>query len=144
MGADLKQIFIGVASQRFSFIVNSYFFKGPYVEHDPKTGFVTVCYLATNVAIECIFDQREEDIDCKVALVRNGKLAEGYSVDSNGKLVRQGLAQLLRDRGVRKKLFTNVSGLPLEDRIKVILEDFAKMLREHGTDILSDSGDIFA
>lgn len=135
---DIKKIFIDTAKKLFFFLVDSHGFDGPYIEKVAKTGFVTVFFLRKNLAVECIFDPREEDIDCKIAKVENGEIANEYSVDSNGILVRQGLAKLLRDRGVRDRLFTNLSGLSIEDRIKTTLEDYASMLKAHGYDVLND------
>ena len=138
MTSDIKQIFIDIACKLFFFLVDSHGFDGPYIEKDAKTGFVTVFFLRKNLVVECIFDPREEDIECKIARVENGKIANDYSIDTNGVLVRQDLSKLLRDRGVRDRLFTNVSGLSIEDRIKVTLEDYVSMLKTHGYDVLND------
>ncbi|MDO9162195.1 MAG: hypothetical protein Q8N35_05430 [Methylococcaceae bacterium] len=139
MTPDIKQIFIDFTKNQFSFLVDSHSFDGPYTEKDAKTNFLTVYFLRKNLAVEYIFDPREEDIDCKIARVVNGKIANDYFIDSNGILVRQGLAKLLRDRGVRDRLFTNISGLSIEDRIKVTLEDYVNILKVHGYDALNDN-----
>ena len=138
MVLDTKNIFIDVATNFFGFLVDTHGFDGPYVLQDKKTGFVIVIFRKKNLAVELIFDSREEDIDCKIARVEKGKIAEDYSVDSRGNVVRQSLSKLLREHGVRNSLFTKVTGLSIEDRIKITAKDFLNMLTKYGTELLND------
>lgn len=91
------------------------------------------------LAIECVVNAHEADIDCKVVRLTDGKKAAHYAVDARGVTVREGLASLLRRRGVRERLFAPVSGRDLPDRVKITLQDFARMLRNYGQAILADS-----
>ena len=95
------------------------------------------------LAIECSLDGREGDIACIIALVTNGVKATYRDAiderDKHGARVREYLSKLLERRGVRERLFTRVGELDLQERIKVTLGDFARMLRKHGSDVLSDS-----
>ncbi len=138
MISKIEQQFIDTTQELFLFLVKSHSFSGPYIEHDAKTGFVTISFVGKNLAVECIFDPREEDIDCKIARIVNGKVSEDYSVDYKGDIVRHSLAKLLRDRGVNDRLFTKVSGLSIEDRLKITINDFVNMLKNHGADVLKD------
>lgn len=138
MISEIEQQFIDAAQELFSFLVESHSFAGPYIEHDAKTGFVTIFFVGKNLAVECIFDPREKDVDCKIAKIVNGKIAEDYSVDYKGDTVRLSLAKLLRNRGVNDRLFTKVSGFSIEDRLKITINDFVNMLKNHGADVLKD------
>ena len=96
-----------------------------------------------NLAIQLLLDERGQDVDLKVARVSNGKVTEHYGRDESGKLVRESLFEMLTRKGVRASLFTKVSGMSLEERIPITLEDFSRMLKQHGKDILSDSSLVF-
>ena len=139
MDYDLANYFFEEASKAFAFLVDEYSFAAPQIESNENIDFTIVTFLGKHLAIECILDQREDDIDCKVARVINGKKTSHYSVDENRVRVREGLYSLLRRQGVRDRLFRRVQGLELRERIKVTLSDFAEMLRQHGNAILSDS-----
>jgi hypothetical protein len=143
MKQHIKNLFVDITKRQFSFLSDLYGFEGPHVVEDKKTGFVTVYYQKKNLAIECIFDPREDDIDCKIAKIINGKIPEHFAVDSNGNLVRAGLARLLRDKGIRTRLFSNVSELSQEDRIEVTIEDFVRMLKSHAKQVLNYNLGIF-
>lgn len=91
------------------------------------------------LAIECIVNAHEADLDCKVIRVIDGKKAVHCTVDARGVTVREGLASLLRRLGVRERLFAPVSRRDLPDRVKVTLQAFARMLRNYGQAILADS-----
>jgi hypothetical protein len=95
--------------------------------------------MGRNLAVELILDQRDEDIDCKIVKVVNGKKADAYDIDDRGRRVREGLANLLMRRGVREPLFTKVGKLNLREQIPITVRDFATMLRRHGQDVLADS-----
>ena len=73
----------------------------------------------------------------------NGKETEHYGRDEVGNLVREPLFAMLTRKGVRTNLFTNVSGMSLEKRIPITVEDFSRMLKQHGKDILGDSSSVF-
>lgn len=141
MDRQLANEFSEETSNAFAFLVQEYGFSKPLLEADDTINCAYVTFMGTNLAIECILDVREADIDCKIVRVMNGKKASHYSVDARGVTVREGLASLLRRRGVRERLFAPVSGRDLPDRVKVTLQDFAQMLRNYGQAILADSPD---
>jgi hypothetical protein len=141
MDQQLANYLFDEASRTFGFLVKDYSFAPPQLEVDNKINFATVTFMGKNVALECILDEREADITCKVARVVDGKKTPHYAVDENGVRVREGLFHLLTRRGVREKLFTNVGGLELREKIRIGLADFMQMLKKHGQDILADSPD---
>jgi hypothetical protein len=144
MDQELANYFFDEASRAFEFVVKDYSFAPPQLEVDNKINFATVTFMAKNLALECILDEREEDITVKVALVVNGKKTPHYAVDDNGIRVREGLFHLLSRRGVRDRLFRNVGDLALREKIRITLADFAQMLKNYGEDILADSPDALA
>ena len=139
MDQELANYLLDEASRTFDFLVKDYNFAPPQLEVDNKIHFATVTFMGKNLAFECILDEREEDITCKIARVIDGKKTPYYAVDDNGVRVREGLFHLLTRRGVRERLFRNIGGLDIRDKIRIAFEDFAQMLKNHGQDILADS-----
>lgn len=139
METQLADYFVDEASKAFAFLVNEYSFAPPRLEINDKIHFATVTFMAKNLAVECILDEREEDITCKIAKVIGGKPASDYEFDDNGERVRDGLYNLLVRRGVREQLITPVGGLEFRERIRIKFADCAQMLRKHGQDILADT-----
>ena len=144
MDQGLAEYFFAAAARTFDFLVKDYSFAPPDLELNNKIDFATVTFTGKNLAVECILDEREADITCKIARVINGKKTSDYAVDENGVRVREGLFHLLQRRGVRERLFTSTGDLKLHDEIKTTLSDFAQMLKKHGGDILADSPDALA
>ena len=139
MDTQLANYFFSAASNAFQFLTIDKHFALPTLDVDDQINFATVTFLGKNVAIECILDERDEDVDCKIARVVDGAKVLDYAVDKTGKRVRESLAALLRRRGLRDRIFHDVKGLALRYQITIILEDFALMLRTHASDILNDS-----
>ena len=139
MDQELAEYFFAAAARTFDFLVKEYSFASPDLEVNNKIDFATVTFMGKNLAVECILDEREADITCKIARVIDGKKTTHYAVDENGVRVREGLFHLLQRRGVRERLFTSTGDLKLHDEIKTTLSDFAQMLKKHGGDILADS-----
>jgi hypothetical protein len=139
MNKNLAKIFFELTSKEFAFLVDEYFFEPPYMDLNEKINFVTVTFMGKNLAIECILDEREGDVDCKVARVFSGIKTNHYAVNDKGTRVREDIASLLRRRGVRGKLFSDLRTVSKQDRIRVVLSDFAKMLKKHAPEVLSDS-----
>lgn len=138
MDEKIARMFLDEAARAFSPVLGGVF-APPTLEIDESIQFATVTFLGKNLALECILDPREEDIDCKVARVIDGRKTAHYAVDEHGTRVREGLAPMLRRKGVRGPLFRTVKGRSLEERIPITLEDFARMLAAHGADVLADS-----
>jgi hypothetical protein len=139
MNKQLAKYFFDETYKTFAFLVHDYNFDPPRLEVDEKISFAYVIFMGKNLAVECILDEREGDVTCKIARVINGTKTSYYGVDEKGVRVREALSSLLERRGVRELIFTRVTGLAFHDRIKVTLADFAQMLRKYGVDILADS-----
>ena len=141
MDQKLANYLFNEASRTFDFLVKHHDFAPPKLEVDNKIDFATITFMGKNLAVECILDEREADITCKIARVIDGKRTPYYAVDDNRVRVREGLFHLLTRRGVRENLFRNIGGLDVRQKISIALEDFAQMLKKHGQDILADSPD---
>lgn len=139
MNRELIKFFFDEASKAFAFLVNEHYFGAAQMDVDRKINFATVTFLGRNLAIECIIDEREGDVTCKIARVIDGRKTAYYSVDDKGTRVREALSSILKRRDVRGRLLTSVGGLDFREQIKITLADFARMLREYGQQILDDS-----
>lgn len=139
MKTELRRTFHEIVRVNLGFLLAEGRFTGPYPELDAKTGIFTVVFTGTNLAVEFVLDERDEDITCTVARMVDGQPALDYAVDTHGSLVRASLPQLLRARGIRNKLFTQVTGLPLKDQIPITLRDYACMLQTYGQMVLDDN-----
>jgi len=139
MDHQLAEYFLDEASKAFAFMVSEHSFDAPRLQVDDKINFAFVVFMGKNLALECVLDEREADIDCKVARVIGEKRTTFYAVDEAGTRVREGLTSLLRRRGIRERLFEKVGELDLRRRIKVTLGDFASMLKKHGEEVVNDS-----
>lgn len=143
MNSELLETFRSQAEELFLFLSYEHGFTGPQLTIDERLSLTTITFKKRNLAVQLIFDERGEDIDCKVARVISGRVTECYARDETGALVRESIVSILSRKGVRSRLFTNVSGISLGKRILITLEDFARMLREYGEDILNDSPSVF-
>ena len=139
MDKKLAQYFFDATREIFSFLTKEYSFLEPQFEIDEKINFAYTIFMAKNLAIEFILDERESDVDCKISRVVDGKKTSFFTVDKRGVRVREALHSLLARRSVREGLFTRVAELNILDRINVTLTDFSKMLQKYGQDILNDS-----
>ena len=102
MNLELTKIFFDERSKAFAFLVTEHGFKPPTLEANRLIHFATVTFMGTNLALECIFDEREAWIEFKVARVVNGEKAQEYAVDQTGNRVGDSLFLMLHKRGVRK------------------------------------------
>lgn len=136
MKTELQRLFFEEVKKNFEFLRAK--FKGPFPQLDEKTGIFHVLFIGSNLAIEFILDERDEDIACKILRVVDGQPTSYYAIDSYGRRVRGELANLLMLHGVRDKLFRQVTGLSLKDQIPIILGDYARMLQRYGQMVLDD------
>ena len=137
MKSQISERFLTEVSKTLSFLHEEYGFGCPRLETELPANMAEVVFLGRNLAIEFILDERERDVSCKIARVVNGKKTNAYELDKNGTVVRDSFTNLLLRRGVRPK-FTNVGQLTFEEMIPVTLSDFARLLRAHGNEVLSD------
>ena len=132
MDTELSQLFFKETSNIFRFLVTDYSFSQPKFEIDEQIGFVIVTFMSREIAFECILDESENDITCKVVKVMNAKKVNNFSVNDKGERVREDLASLLRRKGIRDRLFTKRNEqIRLEDEIKIVLSDYAQMLKKY-------------
>jgi hypothetical protein len=144
MNSELLRIFEGQTLRLFAFLSSDYGFSAPQLEVDGSIPVATVTYRGQQVAVQLVLDERDDDIDCRIAIVTNGVVTKYFARDEGGALVREPLYAMLTRKGARGSAFTRVSGLPLEKRIPITLADFARMLRTEGRDILADSSSVFS
>jgi len=136
---QLADYFAREVARTFDFLVSEHGFSSLGLSVDGRTHLAEVIYVRQNLGVECILDAREEDVDCKVFRLIDGRKPKHFDVDDEGRVVREGVWNLLTRRGVRAKLFRGAGHLAFSERIPQTLEDFAQMLRAYGKDILEDS-----
>jgi hypothetical protein len=146
MNTQLAHMFLDECFKAFAFLVEDYGFTPPVLNMNPSISFSTVTFVGTNLALECIFDERENWVEFKVAQVIDGVVAQSYAIDKKGQRVRESLFSLLQRRGARnfglqEKDLSSVSTLEM---FKAKLAAYAELLLKYGQDILSDSASVFS
>jgi len=141
MTLELTKIFFDECSKAFGFLVTEHGFKPPTLEVNRLIYFATVTFMGTNLALECIFDEREAWVEFKVARVVNGKKAQDYAVDQTGNRVRDSLFLMLQKRGVRKLGLKSehLAEQKIPEMFRIKLNAYGSLLRKYGKDILADS-----
>ena len=144
MEKKLSNYFYKKSSNIFEFLVTDHFFEKPNIEIDNKTNFATVDFFRKDIAFECILDERESDVTCKFVKVVNGQKATDYAVNEKGERVRDDLASILRRKGINERLFTKLNKqLEIAEMIKIVLADYAEMLKKFNKDLLGNPEKIF-
>lgn len=145
MDKQLADDFFAQASKTFAFVVTDHAFAAPLLEVDDQINFAFVTFMGKNLALECHLDEREGDVACVIARVTGARKSTYRDAvderDEQGVRVREHLNKLVERRGVRERLFTPIGTEELRERIRITLGDFARMLRKHGQEVLSDSPD---
>jgi len=141
--AQIANEFLRACNASFGFLVSQYGFGDAVLDIDTKIGFATVSFTAKNVAVECIFDEREAWVEVKIARVCNGQRPATYSIDVTGRKVRESLYPLLLRKGVRDFGPRPVKQTgTLQEMFQRRLSKDANLLRKHGAEVLSDSATV--
>jgi hypothetical protein len=120
-------------------------FSDARLSGDPPIHSITVRFYGKTLAIECIWDDREEALEVKVARLRDGKPPSEFAVDASGQRVRDHLTSILLRRGVRGFGFRKLPpGTVLADRWRSHFEDYARLLQKHGEAVLREDPDVLA
>ena len=144
MEKKLSNDFYKETSKIFEFLVTDHSFGKPNLEIDNKINFASVVFFRKDIAFECILDERESDVTCKFVKVVNGQKVTDYAVNDKGERVRDDVASILRRKGIRERLFTELNKQSeIEDMIKIVLFDYAEMLKKFDKDLLINSDKIF-
>jgi hypothetical protein len=141
MDSRIANEFLEACNESFGFLVSDFGFQPGTLEVDSQIQFATVSYVGKNLAVECIFDERESWVEVKVARVKNGVRPANYSTDGAGRRVRENLYSLLIESGVREfgPRDPRPSSKPQNEMFRIKLAKDANLLRKHGKEILQDS-----
>ncbi len=131
--------------EEFTFLTKEYNFEGPYNDFDQTREYYSkIWYCAKNIAIEFSFDKRDQAISCYFSRLVDGKKPNGYLHNEKGEQIRFITTTWIRKKvGTPVKLFNNVKGLSLEERIRSYIKDYAEILKTYGRKILDDNIDLF-
>jgi hypothetical protein len=123
--------------------VSAYGFSDGRLSAGPADHSTVVTFYGTTFAIECIWDDREEHLEIKIAKLRDGKPPTEFAVDAGGRCVRAHLKLILLRRGVRRFSFRKVApGTPQADAWRIKLQDHAQLLQEEGQAVLRVEPDV--
>ena len=127
------------AAKQFQFLVQEHSFAGPTV--DINRPIIHLAYLASNLAVDLFWDERESFLGCDVVRLLPGrKVPPVWPEDSS---LRRDLNDLLRARLRRGGLAAppprQVGHLSEVDKISALLEEYATNLKTYGADIIADS-----
>lgn len=139
---QMHQHFLAECRSAFSFLIDNHGFSGPVIEVDERIGFIFVVYCKDQIGVECIWDQREQDVSVKIVRLTNGRRPIVYRCDQSGKVWREHLTQILLRHGVRDLGFRGIceSGLSSQQAFfRKALLGFARLLRMHGGGLLDGS-----
>jgi hypothetical protein len=98
MDPRIANEFLDACNRAFGFLVTEHDFQSAALEIRQEIHFAVVRFVAANVAVECVFDQRESWVEVKIVRLVNGAVPIDYSTDSAGRRVREGL-YLVRKHG---------------------------------------------
>jgi len=136
MTDELAQEFARICTETLGFL-KDYGFGGGSLSKVPPV--YQVSFQGKALVIECIWDDREDHLEMKVALLRDGRAPAQYAVDESGKRVRAHLLHILLGLGVRDVAHSPVlRGAPLPERWRLELGDYARLLKLYGGDILGE------
>jgi hypothetical protein len=119
-------------------------FSDAQLSGDPPIHSITARFYGKTLAVECIWDNKEQALEVKIARLLDGKLPSAFAINADsGRRVRDHLTQVLLRRGVRSFGFRKVpANAALVDRWRSILEDYARLLQEHGKAVLEEAIDV--
>lgn len=143
MTTKAQEIFIKTAQEKFSFLLDKGF-KGPFlVDNWPYN--TAVLFVGTNVALECVLDEKDDFVGCYVLKVINGQPAQGALRTKQGEVVGFLLhAWVSTQTKIPEHFFTKVPrNASLENSISISLENDLRLLKEYGQKIIEDNPDIF-
>lgn len=134
--------FLMECERAFAFLVREHRFTEPQVDCSlPGLAFVT--YGKGEVGVECVLEQRDDDVSVRIVRLRNGKRPTAYRKDEDGTVVRELLTQLLIQRGVRDIGFPQpaevMSITKRRATYRKALEGYARLLQNHAQDVLDGS-----
>lgn len=148
MGKDLltPQFLLAECQKTLGFLSSEFSFsEARLFRHD---NVFEIVFLKSSVAIECVYDARDVDLELYVSRLINGKRPSAFRVDEKtGRVVRERLTALLEAQGTRHLRFDPLPGDPRivgeQEYTRRVLQGYARLLREYGSSILSDRADIF-
>lgn len=145
MDKKIPQLFFETIRYKLAFLVTEYAYTGPYSNLDSYTTYTfSVWYKRTNLAIEFDLEIRDEVVDCYIARLVDGEMPDGGFMNERGERIRIRLSQWIRGVSNQKNLFTKVTGLSLEERIPIQIDDYVNLLQKYGQMFLEDNPSIFS
>lgn len=140
MSASLSQFFLETIRSEFAFLVEEHGFTGPYFDLSPYV--YEAWFMRKNLAIEFLFDYRDQVLSCLIVRLEEGKMPSGWAVNEKGERVRIYLELWLRKRGICGPFLTQIKPKDAREEIRIRAQDYARILRQYGGEILQDRADV--
>ena len=140
------QFLLAECEKMLGFLHSKFSFSEPRLfKHD---NVFEVVFLKNSVAIECVYDARDVDLDVYISKLINGKRPSVFRLDQKtGQVVRERLTALLEAQAIRDIKLDPLPGDPMkigeQEYTHRILQAYARLLEVHGDSILSGRDDIF-
>ena len=137
-----SQEFLRICQETMGFLKSYGFSEGKLSIDRADNGF-TVAFYGDVLAIECIWDSRDEDLSLKVCRLQDGELPHHYALDDSGRRIRDEVFHLLMERGCRGyKIRKPPQDAKQTQRWCIGMENYAGLLQDYGQVILQQE-DIF-
>lgn len=137
-----RGVFKEACQQSMSFLVEDHGFRGPIAE-TPSPGLLKVAYLKGQVGVECVYEERDDDISVYLLKLHDGAKPVCFRRDEEGHVVRARLTELLIQKGIRGFDLQVVDAPVSELKAQQVLIKYADLIKKHLPDVLAGSADIF-
>ena len=134
--------FLRSCQRHLGFLLSQFSFQPANLEMKPDIHFITVTFMATNVGVECAFDERERWVD--ISLIRpptHGQPDSPGDRQTRG-MARERLFTYLVRHGVRSyglKPMPRGEDTPVDELFDYQLSSAASWLKQYCPDVLADS-----
>lgn len=144
MNPEITKKFFEECNKWFGFLVLNHGYRAGVLDVDRTSRVATVSYVGRNLAVQCVFDEKENWTEVDIARVSGGKILNDHATNGQVGRMHEGLYPLLIRQGVRDfgPRDQKLSEQPLEELFRLRLSKDADLIRRFGGEILSDSSSL--
>jgi hypothetical protein len=140
---QISALFYKTIEKHCNFLVTEYCFLGPFTNIYSKNEIFSyqVWYLGKNIGIEFYLEERDEDINCMISQLTNGKRPEMWTDDY--KYNQRVFLGIWCDwKRIKREPYQKLSKLCFEEKIPILIDKQLSILKEFGHEILEDKAGI--